>query len=173
MNGIAFTRLHLGLPHCSTISQPSCSCGTTWLVDNETMPYTEARHLSLSVKHVLLHIGQHRLDPRHDGMLLCHSSSRQQLFLGSSFRTSLSPTWRMTTQVVTTCIPGLRHRSAKLLHDLRPSTNRWSCYLLCQQESRELDCPCSAMSTDEGDAASGSAMFWKSVSVFGSETVPP
>ena len=34
-------------------------------------------------------------------------------------------------------------------------------------------CPCSAMSGDEGDAASEFAMFWKSVSVFGSESVPP
>ena len=58
----------------------------------------------------------------------------------------------------------------------RPSTlytyhDRWSCYLLCLQGRWEL-CPCSVMSGDKGDAVSGCAMFWKSVSVFCSENVP-
>ena len=88
------------------------------------------------------------------------------------FRTSLSPT-RTTTQVRTTYVRRLGHRSALSIRDLRPSIlytyhNRWSCYLLCLLGRWKL-CPCSAMSRDEGDAASGCAMFWKSVSVFGSE----
>ena len=36
------------------------------------MHYTGDRHRLLSVKHVLLHIGQDQLDPRLDGRLLCH-----------------------------------------------------------------------------------------------------
>ena len=74
-NRSAFALLHLGLRHCSTISQPSYSCGTRWLVGNKTMPYTGARHLLPLVKYVLLHIGQHRLDLRLDGRLLCHCRS--------------------------------------------------------------------------------------------------
>ena len=60
----------------STSSQLSYSCGRRWPVGNETMPYTGARHLLPSVKHVLLHIGQHRLDPRNNGMLLCQCHCR-------------------------------------------------------------------------------------------------
>ena len=77
---------------------------------------------------------------------------------------------------------GLRHKSGlPVSHDLGTGQpyryvtfdplDRWSGYLLCIQGRWEL-CPCSAMSGDEGDAASGCAMFWKSVSVFGSESVP-
>ena len=63
--------LHLGLSHYSTSSQLSYSCGTRSPVGNETMLYRAARHLLPSVKHVLLHICQHRLDPCNDGRLLC------------------------------------------------------------------------------------------------------
>ena len=48
MNGSAFALHHLGR-HCSTIFQPSYSCGRRWPVGSETMPYTGAQHLSPSV----------------------------------------------------------------------------------------------------------------------------
>ena len=67
----------LGLGHYLTSSQLSYSCGTRWPVGNETVPYRGAWHLLPSVKHVLLHIGQHQLDQRNDGRLLrqCHCHS--------------------------------------------------------------------------------------------------
>ena len=72
------------LRYYSTSSQLSYSCGTRWPVGNETMPYTGARHLLPPVKHVLLHIGQHRLDPRNDGRLLCQCHCRSHV--SSPFR---------------------------------------------------------------------------------------
>ena len=51
------------------------SCETRWPVVNETMRYTGVQHGLSSVKHVLLHIGQHRLDLHLDGRLLCHCRS--------------------------------------------------------------------------------------------------
>ena len=60
-------------------SQLRYSCGTRWPVANETMPYTGARHLLPSVKHMLLHIGQHRLDLHNDGRLLCQCHCRSQV----------------------------------------------------------------------------------------------
>ena len=74
-NGSVIARLHLGLRHYSTNSQRNYSCGTRWPVGNETLQYTGDRQRLLSVKHVLLHISQHRLDPRLNGRLLCHCSS--------------------------------------------------------------------------------------------------
>ena len=73
-NGSVFARLHLGLRHYSTNSQRNYSSRTRWAVGNEIMHYTGDRHRLPSVKHMLLHIGQHRLDPRLDGRLLCQYS---------------------------------------------------------------------------------------------------
>ena len=75
------------------------------------------RHLLPPVKHVLLHIGQHRLDPRNDGRLLCQCHCRSHV--SSPFRpledvvqdVPFANKWT-TTQVRTTCVPGLGHRSA-------------------------------------------------------------
>ena len=58
-NGSAFILLHLGRRHYSTSSQLSYSCSTRWPVGNESILYRGARHLLPSVKHVLLHTGQH------------------------------------------------------------------------------------------------------------------
>ena len=44
-----------------------------------TIPDRGARHLLPSVKHVLLLIGQHRLDPRNDGGLLCQCHCRSHV----------------------------------------------------------------------------------------------
>ena len=59
--------------------QLTYSCWTRWPVSNETMPYTGARHFLPSVKHVLLHIGQHRLDLRIYGRLLCQCHCRSHV----------------------------------------------------------------------------------------------
>ena len=71
--------LNRSLRHYSMSSQLSYSCGTRWPVGNETMPYREAWHVVISVKHVLLHIGQHRLDLRNDGRLLCQCHCRSHV----------------------------------------------------------------------------------------------
>ena len=78
-NWSAFVLLHLGLRHYSMSSQLSYSCETRWPVGNETVPYGGARHLLPSVKDVLLHIDQHRLDPRNDGRLLCQCHCRSHV----------------------------------------------------------------------------------------------
>ena len=91
------------------------------------------------------------------------------------FRTSLLPTRRMMTQVMTTCVLGLGHRSAQSLCDPRPfrhTTTGGRVTSFANREGGSSICPCSMMSRDEGDAASECSMFWKSVSVFGSESVP-
>ena len=74
-HGSVFARLHLGIRHYSTKSHQNYSCGTKWPVGNETLHYTGEQHRLQSVKDVLLHFGHHRLDPRHDGRLLCHCRS--------------------------------------------------------------------------------------------------
>ena len=43
------------------------------------MPYTGARHLLPSIKHVLLHTGQHRLDPHNYGRLLRQCQCRSHV----------------------------------------------------------------------------------------------
>ena len=60
---------------CAITSQRNYSCGTRWPVGNETMHYTRDQHSLPSVKHVLLHIGQHLLDPHLIDILLCHCRS--------------------------------------------------------------------------------------------------
>ena len=70
------------------------------------------------------------------------------------------------TQVRTTCVPELGHRSALSLCDLRPSGHTTTGGHVTSFVYKE-----GGMSGD-GDAASGCAMFWKSVSVFDSESVP-
>ena len=125
---------------------------------------------------------RHRLDPRHDGRLLCQCHCRSHVS---------RPFWLL--EDVVQDVPFANEEDDDTGHDyLCPRTQAPVSPIVTRPSNLyPLDIPLQVVvlpplltrkigarlslfcSGDEGDAASGCAMFWKSVSVFRYESVPP